>query len=194
MSETSELPQKRFASAIALRKWLESNHAKSKGIWMVFAKKGTKPATVTYPEAVEEALCFGWIDGQKKTRDETTYMLRFTPRSLRSIWSQINQQKVAALEKAGRMQDAGRVAIAQAKANGQWEKAYAPASQAQAPEDFLAALEHQPKAKAFYETIKSASRYAIIFRLQNVRKAETRERKLKEFIAMLARGEAPNLF
>ncbi len=194
MPTITELIEKRFASQEAMRKWLLANHAKSKGIWMVFAKKGMKPVTVSYTEAVDEALCFGWIDGQKMSRDVSTYKLRFTPRSPRSIWSQVNQKKVADLEAAGRMQEAGRAAIANAKANGQWDKAYASQSKAQAPEDLLAALARIPKAQAFYATLKSASRYAIYYRLQSVKKAETRERKIREFVEMLARGEAPYLF
>lgn len=194
MADVTELMEKRFSSQEALRKWLLIHHAKSKGLWMVFAKKGVMPATVTYAEAVEEALCFGWIDGQKMSRDASTYKLRFTPRSPRSVWSQVNQKKVADLEAAGRMQEAGRAAIANAKANGQWDKAYASQSKAQAPEDLLAALAKNPKAGDFFKTLKSASRYAMYYRLQSVKKAETRERKVREFVEMLARGEAPYLF
>jgi len=193
-ADSLDLPEKRFATAAALRKWLMAHHGDSRGIWLVFAKKGTTPATVTYPEAVEEALCFGWIDGQKLSRDASTYRLRFTPRSPRSIWSQINKNKVAVLEAAGRMQAGGRAAVAQAKANGQWERAYASAKTAEAPADWLAALEKRPKAKAFFATLKSASRFAILYRLQSVKREETRARKMKEFLAMLERGEAPHLF
>jgi uncharacterized protein YdeI (YjbR/CyaY-like superfamily) len=193
-STQSDLPEKRFASQESFRKWLTVNYAKSTGFWMVFSKKGVKPATVTYAQAVDEALCFGWIDGQKMSRDEDTYKLRFTPRSPRSVWSQINQKKVADLAAVGRMTEGGRAAIAQAKANGQWEKAYAPQSQMQAPEDFLAALDENAKAKAFFGTIKSASRFALFYRILSVKKPETRARKIREFVVMLERGEAPYLF
>lgn len=188
-----EAPVKPFATAAAWATWLEKNHATSSGLWMQLMKKGSGRKSVTYAEALDEALCHGWIDGQKRSFDEESWLQKFTPRGRKSIWSKINQEKVAALEKAGRMKPAGLAAVAAAKADGRWDAAYESQSRMTVPDDFKALLARHPQAEAFFATLKSASRFAILFRLQTAKKAETRARKMDEFVAMLARGEAPHL-
>lgn len=186
-------PVKPFATQKAWATWLEKNHATSTGLWLQLMKKGSGLKSVTYAEALDEALCYGWIDGQKRSGDEVSFLQKFTPRGKKSLWSQINREKVAGLEKEGRMQAAGRAAVDAAKADGRWDAAYASQSRMTIPDDFTAALAKKPKAAAFFATLKGANRYAFLFRLQTVKKAETRARKIEEFVAMLARGEAPHL-
>ncbi len=179
-----------FASAQAFDAWLELNGAGSTGIYISIAKKGSGIPSVTYAEAVEIALCHGWIDGVRRSHDNRTFLQRFTPRSPRSIWSEINKKKVQQLMKAKLMRPAGLATVKVARANGQWDKAYAPASTVQVPPDLAAALKKNKKAKAFFETLKGSSRFAFLHRLHAARKEETRSKRLELFIAMMERGEA----
>lgn len=178
-----------FKSAQAWTNWLAKHHTSSPGVWLRIAKKGAASPSVTYAGALEAALCYGWIDGQKKPQDAEWWLQRFVPRSPRGIWSRINCDKAEALIAQGRMQPAGLAAIAQAKQNGRWESAYEGSRRSTVPEDLQAALDANPEAKAFFDTLNSANRYAILFRIQTVKKAETRARKIVQFIDMLARQE-----
>jgi uncharacterized protein YdeI (YjbR/CyaY-like superfamily) len=178
-----------FKGARAFEAWLKMNHATSDGLWLKLAKKGAKEPSITYPEAVETALCWGWIDGQKQSLDDQHFLQRFTPRRARSIWSKINVEKVAALIEAGRMQAPGYAQIEAAKADGRWAMAYDGARSSAVPEDLLLALEAEPTAKAFFATINAANRYAVLWRIQTAVKAETRARRITQLVAMLARGE-----
>ncbi|MEU8819770.1 YdeI/OmpD-associated family protein [Actinoplanes sp. NPDC048796] len=178
-----------FADAGELRAWLAEHHDTSPGIWLALTKKGGAVTTLTWQDAVDEALCFGWIDGQARKHDEAMSWIRFTPRRARSSWSRRNVGHVARLEAAGRMHPAGRAAVEAAKADGRWEAAYAPPSEAVVPDDLLAAVAAEPAAQAMFEVLTSANRFALIHRLNAVKRAETRERKIVEFVAMLARHE-----
>jgi uncharacterized protein YdeI (YjbR/CyaY-like superfamily) len=169
--------------------WLEKNHLKSEGLWLRLAKKDSSLRSVTYKEALDVALCYGWIDGQKKPENEHTWLQKFSVRSSRSIWSKINREKAQALIASGEMKPAGLEAIENAKKNGRWESAYDSPSGAAVPADFQAALDASPKAAAFYKTLNKANTYAILWRIQTVKKAETRARKIEQFIAMLERNE-----
>jgi len=185
----AELPTILFESQPAFEDWLKNNAASSAGVWLRFAKKGSGIASASYDEAVESALCYGWIDSQAKSYDEKTWIQKFTPRGKRSIWSKINTEKAEALIAAGQMTPAGMKAIETAKQNGNWDKAYAPQSAASPPEDFVSALEQNANAKAFFETLNSQNRFAILFRIQNAKKPETRANRIQQFIAMLEKGE-----
>ncbi len=178
-----------FANQQAWRKWLAKQHAKAPGLWLRFAKKGSGVASVTYEEALDVALCYGWIDGLKKKYDEQTYMLRFTPRGPRSVWSKINRNKVLALIESNQMQPAGLSAIERAKQNGQWDAAYDGQSTIEVPDDLQAELNKNAKAKKFFATLDKVNRYAILFRLQTAVKSETRAKRLRQFVEMLERGE-----
>jgi uncharacterized protein YdeI (YjbR/CyaY-like superfamily) len=178
-----------FAHRKAWAAWLDKNHAKSSGIWVRLAKKGSAGQSVTYSEALEVALCFGWIDGQKKAESEAAWLQKFIPRTNRSIWSKINRKKALALMETGRMKPAGLRAIERAKANGSWDAAYDSPSTATVPNDLQAALDKNARAKAFFATLDSQNRYAVLYRIQTVKKAETRLRKIQQFIEMLARNE-----
>ena len=178
-------PIKLFKSKQDWAAWLEKNHRKHTGLWLRLAKKDSGVRSVTYKEALEAALCFGWIDGQKKPESEQAWLQKFVPRSSRSIWSKINREKALALIAAGEMQPAGLEAIENAKKNGRWEAAYDSPSGATVPADFQAALDASKKAAAFYKTLNKANTYAILWRIQTVKKAETRARKIEQFIAML---------
>jgi uncharacterized protein YdeI (YjbR/CyaY-like superfamily) len=183
-----------FKSAKAFEAWLKQHHASSDGLWLKIAKRGADEPSVTYPEAVEIALCWGWIDGQKKGLDEQHFLQRFTPRRARSVWSKINVDKVATLIEAGRMQAPGHAQIEAAKADGRWARAYDGARTSAVPEDLLAALEAEPRAKAFFATINAANRYAVLWRIQTAVKAETRARRIAQLVEMLARGEVIHIF
>lgn len=178
-----------FKSARAFETWLKKHHARSEGLWLKIAKRGADAPSVTYPEAVAIALCWGWIDGQKKGFDDQHFLQRFTPRRARSIWSKINVAKVAALIEAGRMQPPGYAQIEAAQADGRWARAYDGARTSAVPADLLAALEREPKAKAFFATIDAANRYAVLWRVQTAVKAETRARRIAQLVQKLARGE-----
>lgn len=169
--------------------WLDQNHAKSSGVWLRLFKKTPGTHTLTYLEAVEVALCFGWIDGQKKSFDEISWIQKFTPRGAKSIWSKINREKVEALISNGQMKPAGLQAVESARKDGRWAAAYDSQSKAEPPDDFQAALDANPAAKAFYATLNSSNRYAILFRLQTAKKPETRARRIEQFIQMLEKNE-----
>lgn len=186
---SAELGELIVADAEALRAWLSANHAVSPGVWLVLTKKGGTVTTLTWQQAVDEALCFGWIDGQARKRDQETSCIRFTPRRSRSSWSQRNVAHVARLEAQGRMRPPGRLAVEAAKADGRWAAAYAPPSEAEVPADLIAAIAADPAAQAMFEVLTSVNRFALIHRLNAVKRAQTRERKIGEFVAMLARQE-----
>jgi len=183
-----------FRSAKAFENWLKKHHATSGGLWLKIAKRGANEPSVTFPEAVEIALCWGWIDGQKKGLDDQHFLQRFTPRRPRSIWSKINVDKVASLIEAGRMQAPGHAQIEAAKADGRWAQAYDGARTSAVPEDLVAALEAEPRAKAFFATINAANRYAVLWRIQTAVKPETRARRIAQLVEMLARGETIHIF
>ena len=185
-----ELPQLTVAGASAWRQWLAANHGDAAGVWLVLAKKDTtEPTSLTYDQALEEALCHGWIDGQTARRDEGTYRQRFTPRRTRSSWSKRNVGIVERLSSEGRMHAAGLAAVAAAKADGRWEAAYAGQASIEVPEDLAAALDAEPKARAMFELLSSQNRYAILYRTTSAKRADTRARRIQQFVAMLARGE-----
>jgi uncharacterized protein YdeI (YjbR/CyaY-like superfamily) len=184
---TEALP---FKTLKAWEAWLKKNHAKSEGIWIRFGSKGSGIPSITYAEAVEGALCYGWIDGQRnKDEVEGTWLQRYTPRRKNSLWSKINRDKAEALIAAGRMQPPGLAEIERAKADGRWEKAYYGQKEATVPDDLAAALAANPRARKFFETLDRVNRYAIVFRIGSVKRAETRARKIAEYVEMLARGE-----
>jgi uncharacterized protein YdeI (YjbR/CyaY-like superfamily) len=185
----AELPVRLFKDAAAWEAWLAKQHAKSAGLWLRIAKAASNVNSVSYAEALDVALCYGWIDGQKKTCDDTTWLQKFTPRSTRSIWSKINRGKVQRLVESGRMRSPGLEAVDRAKANGQWDAPYDSQRTASVPDDLQRALDTHPKAKAFFATLSSANRYAILFRIQTVKRAETRAKKIEQFIGMLERHE-----
>ena len=170
-------------------RWLTGHHESSPGVWLMIAKKGSALTSVSYAEALEAALCHGWIDGQKQAHDSEAWLQKFTPRGARSIWSKINREKAEQLIASGRMMPAGLRAIENAKRNGRWENAYHSAKGSTIPEDFLVAMAKNRKAKTFFETLNSANRYAILFRIQTAKKAETRARRIEQFIGMLERHE-----
>jgi len=182
-------PVRWFASRDAWAAWLEKNHRAHEGLWLRLAKKGSGLRSVSYGEALEVALAYGWIDGQKRPENEEAWLQRFVPRSARSIWSKINREKALALIACGQMQAAGLEAVERAKECGRWESAYDSPKGAAVPEDFQAALDENPRANDFFRTLDSANRYAVLFRIQTVKKAETRARKIREFVEMLERGD-----
>jgi uncharacterized protein YdeI (YjbR/CyaY-like superfamily) len=179
-----------FLSSPEFRTWLAANHRKSEGIWMRIFKKDSGETSITYAEALDEALCFGWIDGQKKRHDDSSWLQRFTPRRPHSGWSKINTQHAERLIQTGRMKAAGHAQIDAAKKDGRWTVAYDSPSTATFPEDFLAALRKNRIAKAFFESLNKANRYAIAYRLQTAKKSETKRRRMDMILAMLARSEA----
>jgi uncharacterized protein YdeI (YjbR/CyaY-like superfamily) len=183
-----EYPVKEFKDQKAFEDWLDVNPA-SDGIWLKLAKKGSGETTVTYAEAVESALCFGWIDSQAKTFDDKFYIQKFTPRRARSVWSKKNVEKIEQLITDGRMKLAGLEQVNAAKADGRWTAAYEGQSTAEAPEDFLNALSKNKKATAFYETLSKANKYAFIWRLHHVKQPETRAANIEKYVAMLAEGQ-----
>ena len=184
-NQKAALPIKRFKSQSEWSRWLRSNHRSSEGIWMSIAKLGNGKASVSYPEAIESALCYGWIDGQKQKCDDMWWLQKFTPRGKRSIWSKINREKAEALTKSGRMQPPGLKAIEAAKRDGRWESAYASQKTITVPPDLDAALKWSPEARSFFGTLNSVNRYAILFRIQTAKKQETRERRIRQFVSML---------
>ena len=183
------IPVMLFKTQKAWTAWLDKNHTKSSGVWLRLAKKGSEIKSLSYNEGVEVALCYGWIDGQKERFDESSWLQKFTPRGKQSIWSKINRDKAQVLIKNGQMKEAGLAAIETARKNGRWEGAYDSPGVSSIPDDFQAELDKNPAAKAFYATLNAANRYAITFRLQTAKKAETRERRMREFISMLERKE-----
>ncbi|MFY1620349.1 YdeI/OmpD-associated family protein [Micromonospora sp. WMMD736] len=188
---SAELQELIVADADALRVWLTANHTTSPGVWLALTKKGGTVTTLTWQQAVDEALCFGWIDGQARKRDEESSWIRYTPRRPRSIWSQRNVAHVERLEAQGRMTPAGRAVVEAAKADGRWAAAYAPPSEAEVPADLLAAIAADPAAQAMFDVLTKTNRFSLIHRVNAVKRAETRARKISEFVAMLARHETP---
>lgn len=188
-SPTLDMPIMAFETARAWDAWLVKHGTSSTGIYIRIAKKDSGLLSVNYVEALEVALCHGWIDAIKRSYDDTSFLQKFLPRKPKSIWSQINRKKARELMKAGLMRPAGLAAIERAKANGQWKNAYAPASSITVPPDLKAALKKNKKAAAFFKTLKSTNRYAILHRLHTARKEETRAKRLALFIGMLERGE-----
>ncbi len=169
--------------------WLAENHAGVSGVWLRLAKKDGPLTSVTYDEALTVALCYGWIDGQKKSYDEASWLQKFTPRGPKSIWSKVNRAKAEALIAGGQMKPAGLAAVESARRDGRWEAAYESQSNATVPDDLQAALDGHPEAKAFFATLNSVNRYAILFRVQTAKKAETRARRIEQFVDMLERHE-----
>ena len=184
-----DLPVIAFKSQQAWDAWLTSQPADSKGLWLKLAKKDSGIASVTYEEALEAALCYGWIDGQKKGFDDKYWLQKFTPRGPKSIWSKINTLKAEKLIASGEMKPAGLRAIELAKEDGRWDAAYESQKNILVPDDFQAALNQNKKAKAFFATLNSVNRYAILFRIHHAKKAETRARRIQQFVEMLERGE-----
>ena len=171
------------------RAWLEAHHGASPGVRLLIAKKGSARETVSYAEALEMALCYGWIDGQKQGHDDSAWLQKFTPRGARSVWSKLNRERAEALITSGEMRPPGLAEVERAKADGRWAVAYDSQRTAVVPGDLQAALEAHPEAKDSFETLNAANRYAILWRLQTAKKAETRERRLRQFIEMLERHE-----
>ena len=169
--------------------WLDQNHTTSSGLWLRLAKKASGLKSVTYDEALEVALCHGWIDGQKKSYDESSWLQKFTLRGVRSIWSKINREKAQKLIESGQMKPAGLKAVEAAKQDGRWEAAYDSPSEATVPSDFQAELDRNAQAKAFFAMLNSQNRYAILFRIQTAKKAETRTKRIEQFIRMLEKHE-----
>lgn len=189
MSDAIEYEVIAFPSAKAWRQWLTKHHGRSNGIWLRFFKKGSEVATVSHAEALDAALCHGWIDGQIKKYDEKSWLHKFTPRRPRSIWSKRNCDHVERLTAAGEMKLAGLKQAEAAKADGRWAQAYDSPSQMLVPDDLLKALARNKKAKAFFESLNRANTYAIAWRLQTAKKPETREKRMKAILAMLAAGK-----
>jgi uncharacterized protein YdeI (YjbR/CyaY-like superfamily) len=184
-----DLPTIAFATPGEFEAWLEEHHAGSEGIWLKIAKKDSGVPSVTYAEALRASLCFGWIDSQKKGFDERFFLQRFTPRRPRGRWSRINRETAEELIEAGDMRPAGLAEVEQAKADGRWESAYEGQRTAKVPPDLQRELDSNPAAAEFFAGLDSANRYAIVYRLEDAKKPETRERRLRKFVAMLERGE-----
>ncbi|MBV9451028.1 MAG: YdeI/OmpD-associated family protein [Streptosporangiaceae bacterium] len=181
-----DVPVVSFGSPRDWEDWLEANHSSSAGVWLKIAKKGAEEPTVSYPEALEVALCFGWIDGQKGALDDTHWLQRFTPRRARSKWSRINRDKAEALIADRRMRSAGLREVELAKADGRWDAAYEGQRTSTVPPDLAAALDENDEARAFFATLSSANRYAILYRVSDAKRPETRARRIATFITMLA--------
>ncbi len=177
-----------FANAQIWEQWLEQNHLEANGIWLQFYKKGSGIASVTYPEALDVALCYGWIDAQLKSIDELSYKQHFTPRRPKSIWSKRNIEHIARLTTEGRMKPTGIKQVEAAKSDGRWEQAYDSPGNMVMPEDFLAELTKDKKAFTFYESLGKVNKYAICWRIQTAKRPETREKRMKEIIEMLSKG------
>ena len=169
--------------------WLDENHATSSGVWLRLAKKAAGLESVSYDEALKVALCYGWIDGQKKSYDKASWLQKFTPRRAKSIWSKVNRGKAEELIRRGEMKPAGLKAVEDAKQDGRWDAAYDSQSSASVPSDLQAELDKNAEAKAFFATLNSRNRYAILFRIQTAKKAETRARRIQQFIRMLEKNE-----
>ncbi|HEX8830774.1 MAG TPA: YdeI/OmpD-associated family protein [Longimicrobium sp.] len=186
-SPPPELPVILFENPAAWAAWLEANHADAPGIWLRLAKKDAPIHSISYAEALDEALCYGWIDSQKKSYDEHSWIQKFTPRGRKSLWSKVNRDKVAALGE--RMKPAGLREVERAKEDGRWDAAYDSQRNATVPDDFQAALDANPAARDFFATLNGANRYSVLFRIQTAKKPETRARRIETLVAMLARNE-----
>ena len=186
----AELPELIVPNAAGWRRWLVRRHDRQPGVWLVLAKKGAEqPTRLTYDEALDEALCHGWIDGMTRRRDAHTYSQRFTPRRPRSAWSRRNVGIAERLIGEGRMRPPGEAAVASARADGRWEAAYAGPATIEVPDDLTAALAREPAARAAFERLTSQNRYAILYRVTSAKRADTRAKRVQQFVAMLARGE-----
>lgn len=184
------LPVHLFEDAKAWETWLEENHTEeTTGVFLKISKKSAAVASVTYDEAVDTALCFGWIDGQRKGLDETHFLQRFTPRRKASIWSKRNVEKVAVLVAAGRMRAAGQTEVDAAKADGRWDRAYGGSSTMTVPDDFQEALNKNKKAKAFFESLGKTKKYSFLWRVETAKREETRKKRIGEFVQLLAKGK-----
>lgn len=188
-ADDDDLPTMPFASAAEWERWLEDNHAGSEGVWIKMAKKGSGIDSVHYPEVLESALCFGWIDGRREPLDERYFLQRFTPRRPRSRWSRINREKAERLIADGRMRPDGLGEVERARTDGRWEAAYEGQKRSTVPDDLQRELDARPGAKAFFLQLNGQNRYAILYRLQEAAKPETRARRLAKFVAMLEAGE-----
>lgn len=189
---TEGVPELSLADMAAWRAWLADHVDDQQGVWLVLAKRGTTgPTSLTYDQALLEALCQGWIDGQSRARDAATYRQRFTPRRARSLWSQRNVGLVERLTAEGRMQPAGLAEVARAQADGRWAAAYAGPASIEVPADLTAALTQQPAARAMFEVLSGQNRYAVLHRITTAKRPETRRRRIEQYVAMLARGETP---
>ncbi|HEY9427395.1 MAG TPA: YdeI/OmpD-associated family protein [Gemmatimonadaceae bacterium] len=178
------------ADGAAWRAWLQEHHGDDRGVWLTLARKGAAaPTSLTYAEALEEALCHGWIDGQIRSGDKDSYRQRFTPRTARSAWSKRNVALAERLMAEGRMQASGLAAVERAKADGRWDAAYAGPASIEVPVDLAAALDSHPVARTMFQNLNSRNRFAVLYRLQTAKRAETRSRRLEQFVAMLERGE-----
>jgi len=183
-----DLPVEEFASTKAWERWLRTHHAKEPGLWLKIAKKGSGVVTVDITEAIEVALCYGWIDGLRHAHDDTYFRQRFTPRKPRSKWSQINRDRAEALIAAGRMRPAGQAQVDAAKADGRWAAAYAGSRTIEVPDDLTKALRRNAKARRAFETLDSTNRFAILFRIHDAKRPETRARRIEQFVTMLEEG------
>jgi uncharacterized protein YdeI (YjbR/CyaY-like superfamily) len=183
-----ELPILECEDKATWERWLDAHHGSAEGVWLKIARKGAPAGTVTYAEALEEALRYGWIDGQKRPYDESFWLQRFVPRGPRSKWSQVNRQKAVELIEQGRMTPAGLAKVQAARQDGRWDAAYAPMRSATVPDDFQRALDENPAAKEFFATLGSASRYSFLYRITDAKRPETRARRIREYVAMLAEG------
>ena len=190
----TDLPILPFANKKKWADWLAKHHDKSSGVWLKLGKRASGISSITYEEALDVALCYGWIDGQKKGFDEQYWLQKFTPRGPKSIWSKVNTEKVAKLIASGEMKPGGLKAIEAAKKDGRWEQAYASQKNISIPEDFQAALEKNKQAREFFASLKSAERYSFLFRIQTAKKAETRAKRIQQFVEMLERHEKIHLF
>jgi uncharacterized protein YdeI (YjbR/CyaY-like superfamily) len=189
MKNADNLPIMPFETQQDWEAWLKEHHSEAAGVWLKLAKKGAGIASITYAEALESALCYGWIDGQKASFDDRYWLQKFTPRRPKSIWSRINCEKATALIAQGRMQPAGLRQVELAKADGRWEQAYGSQSKITIPHDFQSELDKNPQAQAFFSTLDSANRYAILFRIETAKRTETRTARIQKFIEMLSKGE-----
>ena len=186
----NELTQLIVADVAAWRTWLSAHHGDSAGVWLILAKKGTtEPSSLTYDQALDESLCYGWIDGRLRRRDEHTYQQRFTPRRARSAWSRHNVGIVERLMAEGRMHVAGLAEVTRAKIDGRWEDAYAGQASVEVPTDLAAALAAEPTAKAMFDILTGQNRYAVLYRIDTAKRADTRARRIEQYVAMLAAGE-----
>jgi len=187
--ETAQSPIRAFKTQQDFEHWLEKNHQRPEGLWIRFARKSSGKKSISHPEALETALCFGWIDALRRPESDTTYLQRFVPRRPKSLWSQINRAKALSLIESGRMRPAGHAEVERAKQDGRWDAAYPSPANATMPPEFERELERRPKAKAFFETISRVNRYAIIWRLATAKTPETRDKLSRKFLEMLEKGE-----
>jgi len=188
-STSHSLPTLSFANQADWDTWLAAHHADARGLWLKIAKQGAETPSVTYAEALESALCYGWIDGQKASLDDTHWLQKFTPRRPKSPWSRVNREKATALIASGKMRPAGLQRVEQAKADGRWDAAYEAQSTISVPDDLQRALEAQPAAKEFFGTLDSRNRFAILYRIQTAKKSATRAARIRTFVEMLAQRE-----